>query len=206
MAYSDFTISKLKHDCGLTVVERQNIFAGVPDIDLPAGLEATLTRYLPLAQNMNTEKGRSEMLIAPMLFEVKFRNPDTVSIFSGIEFSVDPSAGLNGRCDFIVSRNPLQLALTAPVCMLMEAKKEDIVAGIPQCLAEMVAAQRFNRAEGIPDGPIYGVVTTGILWRFLRLDGTDATVDSVEYFIKTPGAIFGILNAMALGTLPNSVA
>ncbi len=202
MAYSDFTISKLQHDCGLTIVERPNLFSGVSEIDLPEDLAAKLIRCLPLARSMNTEKGRSELLIAPLLFEVKFRNPETISVFSGIDFSVDPAAGLNGRCDFILSRNPLQLALTAPVCMLMEAKKEDIIAGIPQCLAEMVAAQRFNRNEGIPDGPIYGVVTTGILWRFIRLDGTSAAVDRAEHFIETPKPIYSILTAMALGQIP----
>ncbi len=202
MAYSDFTISKLQHDIGLTIIERENLFSGVEEIELPEHLASTLIRYLPLSQNMNTEKGRSELLIAPVLIEMKLRHPDTISLFSGIEFSVDPSVGLNGRCDFILSRNPLQLALTAPVCMLMEAKKEDILAGIPQCLAEMVAAQRFNRAEGIPEWPIYGVVTTGILWRFLRLDGAKATVDNTEYFIRTPVPIFSILNAMVLGQIP----
>ena len=112
---------------------------------------------------------------------------------------MDAAAGLSGRCDYILARSPQQLALTAPACVLVEAKSENIVAGIPQCLAEMVAAQRFNAAEGSNRGPVHGAVTTGVLWRFLTLDGTRALVDDVEYPIQSPRRIFGILTHVALG-------
>lgn len=82
--------------------------------------------------------------------------------------------------------------------MLVEAKNENIVAGIPQCLAVMVAAQKFNRGQQLPETAVYGIVTTGVLWRFLILDGTTASVDSVEYPIQSTRKIFGILTAMTL--------
>jgi hypothetical protein len=160
-------------------------------------LADTLARYLPLAVNVNTEKARSELIIAPMLVEFKLLHRDRVSLFSGIEFTVDEAAGLKGRCDYILSGSPEQLALTAPLCVLVEAKNENIVAGIPQCLAEMVAAQKFNQAQGLA-GTVYGVVTTGLLWRFLKLDEAKAAVDIVEYPIQSPQRIFGILTAIAL--------
>jgi hypothetical protein len=151
-----------------------------------------------LAVNVNTEKARSELIIAPVLAEFKLLHRDRVSLFSGIEFTVDQAAGLNGRCDYILARSPEQLALTAPVCVFVEAKNENIVAGIPQCLAEMVAAQRFNAQQGLRESTVYGAVTTGMLWRFLRLDGTKASVDIVEYPIQSSRKIFGILTAIAL--------
>ena len=46
---------------------------------------------------------------------------------------------------------------------------------------------------------MYGVVTTGVLWRFLKLDGATARVDSVEYPIQSPRKIFGILTEIAMG-------
>src|SRR5438445_5541652 len=171
MAYSDFTLADLKQRFRLTVDESNNLFADTAEADLPAVLADTLARYLPLAVNVNTEKARSELVIAPVLIEFKLQYRDRISLFSGIEFTVDEAAGLKGRCDYILSRNPEQLALTAPLCVLVEAKNENIVAGIPQCLAEMVAAQKFNGQEKLPDAAVYGAVTTGILWRFLRLDG-----------------------------------
>ncbi len=198
MAYSDFTMATIRQRLGLTVTEGNDLFADVPEVDLPAGLGNTLARYLPLALNLNTEKARSELLIAPLLVELKLSHPDRLSLFSGIEFSVDPALGLTGRCDYILSRSPQQLALTAPACVLVEAKSENIVGGVPQCLAEMAAAQRFNAAEGTT-GVVYGAVTTGVLWRFLRLDGTQAWVDRVEYPIQSPRRVFGILSHIALG-------
>jgi len=198
MAYSDFTIADLKRRLQLVLDESGNLFADLPEVDLPPVLTATLARYLPLAVNLNTEKARSELVIAPVLVEFKLRHPERVSLFSGIEFNVDQAAGLNGRCDYILARGPEQLALDAPVCVLVEAKNENIVAGIPQCLAEMVAARRYNQRAGTPADAIYGVVTTGVLWRFLKLEGDRARIDTVEYSIQAPRKIFGILTAIAL--------
>lgn len=195
MSYSDFTLADVRDRLGITVAEGGDLFAAVGETALPGGLAETLGRYLPLALNLNTEKARSELLIAPLLVELKLRHADRLSLFSGIEFTVDPTLGLNGRCDYIIARSPQQLALTAPACVLVEAKSENIVGGIPQCLAEMAAAQRFNRDGGV----VYGAVTTGVLWRFLRLDGTHAHVDGVEYPIQSPRRVFGILSYIALG-------
>jgi hypothetical protein len=200
MAFRDFTLSDLKKKFGLTVTDGGDLFGHLPPVPFPLGLAAILDRYMPLAMNFATEKGRSELLIAPMLVEVRLNNPDRVSVFSGIDFNVDADAGLNGRCDFILARNPLQLELAAPACMLVEAKNENILAGVPQCLAEMIAAQRFNRAEGIELDRICGVVTTGLVWRFMTLTGTTAHVDGVEYTLDVREKIYGILTHIALGT------
>lgn len=199
MSYSDFTLLDLKRRFQLTVDEANDLFADVAEVDLPPRLSETLARYLPLALNLNTEKACSELLIAPLLAEFKLLHRDHISLFSGIEFNVDEEAGLKGRCDYILARSPQQLALTAPICVLEEAKKEDIVAGVPQCLAEMIAAQKFNAREGSPAKIVYGAVTTGILWRFLKLKGTNAAVDNVEYPIHASRKLFGILTAIALG-------
>ena len=198
MAYSDYTILDLKQRLGLTIAESADLFAATPEVELPPTLADTLARYLPLARNLNTDKARSALVIAPVLVEFKLRHRDRVSLFSGLEFSIDPALGRNGRCDFLLARGPEQLALVAPVCVVVEAKNENIIAGIPQALAEMVAARQFNERAGQPIDPIFGIVTTGMLWRFLKLEGTTAHVDAVEYPIQSPARIFGILTAIGL--------
>ena len=198
MAYSDFTISLIKQRFGLQIDQSSDLFGDVAEVALPARLADILHRYLPLALNLNTEKARSELLIAPMLIEFKLLHRECVSLFSGIEFNVDAEVGLKGRCDYILSRNAEQLELTSPICVLVEAKNENIVAGIPQCLAEMVAAQRFNAQNDQPESPVYGIVSTGLLWRFLQLRATTARVDAVEYPIQNAAKIFGILTRIAL--------
>lgn len=114
MAYRDFTLPELKRRFHLTVEETRNLFAETPEADLPRVLAATLARYLPLAVNVNTEKARSELVIAPILVEFKLLHQDRISLFSGIDFTVDEAAGLKGRCDYILARSPEQLALTTP--------------------------------------------------------------------------------------------
>lgn len=197
MAYADFTLPELKRKFGLTVSDTGDLFAAVRPVQPPAGLAATLARNLPLAVNLNNEKARSELVVSPLLVEFKFLHPDRVSLFSGVEFVVDRDAGLTGRCDFILARGPSQLILEAPVCVVVEAKNDDPGAGLPQCLAGMVAAQKFNARDGLT-GPVYGLVTTGVLWRFLRLDGPAAVVDPTEHPIHDLPKLFGILTAIAL--------
>lgn len=198
MAYSDFTLADLKQRFHITIEEARDLFADVAEVDLPSGLADTLARYYPLVMNINTEKARSELLIAPLLAEFKFLHRDRISLFSGIEFNVDEEAGLKGRCDFILARSPTQLILTAPVCVLVEAKNENIMAAIPQCLAEMIAAQKYNVQQKEPKETVFGVVTTGELWRFLALKNTNAAVDEMAYPIQFPAKIFGILTKIAL--------
>jgi hypothetical protein len=198
VAYSDFKLLEVQQKFGVTIEESTDLFHTVPESELPKTLSSILTRYLPLALNLNTEKARSELLIAPFLTEFKLLHADTISLFSGLEFNVNEAQGLKGRCDYILSSNSQQLVLTAPVCVLVEAKNENIVGGLGQCLAEMIAAQQFNLEQNHPKERVYGIVTTGIQWRFLQLERQVATVDSVEYSIQNPEKIFGILEHIVL--------
>jgi hypothetical protein len=201
MAYSEFSLADLRTKFHLQISEDADLFGQVPSVNLPLSLKILLERYLPLALKLTTEKSRSELLIAPFLVELKLEHADRLSFFSGVAFDVDHTEGLTGRCDYILSRSPSQLELQAPVCVLVEAKSENIIGGVAQCLAEMVAAQRFNTHHGQMLGPVYGVVSTGLLWRFLQLSGTDAAVDRVEYPIQQPDRIYSVLQAISLGTL-----
>ena len=58
------------------------------------------------------------------------------------------------------------------------------------------AAQKFHASQGRALPAVYGAVTTGILWRFLRLQGTVVAVDSTEHAIAQVEQIVGILVGM----------
>ena len=92
---------------------------------------------VPLALASNTGKSRSEMIIAPILIALRKYLNNQISLFSGIDFTVDSAQGLNGNCDFIISRSPELLIINAPVVTIVEAKKENINTGLGQCVAEM---------------------------------------------------------------------
>ncbi|NEP10091.1 MAG: hypothetical protein F6K14_07710 [Symploca sp. SIO2C1] len=193
MAYSDFTLDRVKKEFGLTLSDKVDIFADVPEYKCSESLAEILRENLPLALASNTEKSRSEMIIAPILIELRKQLQHQISLFSGIEFNIDSAKGLNGSCDFIISRSSELLLITAPVIAIVEAKKENINAGLGQCIAEMVASQLFNEREENKIETIYGVVTTGTNWRFLKLEGQVISIDLSEYYINNVNKILGIL-------------
>jgi len=146
-----------------------------------------------IATAISTEKARSEFLIAPILAEVRRLLNNKISLFSGNEFNVDATQGLQGFCDYIISNSQEQLFISAPVMFIFEAKKEDIIGGLGQCVAAMIAAQLFNQNQGNEVGRIYGSVTSGTNWKFLFLEETTVYIDSTEYYIKEVDKILGIL-------------
>ncbi|WP_089730100.1 hypothetical protein [Candidatus Thiosymbion oneisti] len=193
MSYTDFDLKKVKQELGVTLTEKQNVFSAVESIDISSALTEILAENIPLARAINTEKARSELIIANILVEVRKILEHKVSLFSGIEFDVDKEKGLNGVCDFIISASQEQLILSSPVITVVEAKNENIVGGLGQCIAEMVAASIFNKAEGNRVMRLYGVVTTGTAWKFMKMGGLDVVIDLDEYSIENSGKIVGIL-------------
>ncbi|PZO45161.1 MAG: hypothetical protein DCF19_01325 [Pseudanabaena frigida] len=197
MAYSDFDLKKVKQQLGINLIEKENLFADTKCSEITAYLKETLAENIPLARAINTEKARSELIIANVLVELRKKLDRKISLFSGIEFNVDKEKGLNGFCDFIVSASPEQLMLSSPIVAVVEAKNENIIGGLGQCIAEMVAAKIFNERENDESVKnIYGVVTTGTAWKFLTIDRNDVYIDLDEYSIENPSKIIGILLEM----------
>ncbi len=193
MAYSDFTLARVKTELGIEVVEDTRLFVGLAAGKCSDLLRQLLDRDGGLATLINTEKARSEFLIAPILADVRQQSAQTISLFSGSRFNVDEEKGLVGYCDFILSQSSEQIDIMAPVVTIVEAKNESVIGGLGQCIASMVAAQIFNQRAGIERDDIYGAVTSGTNWRFLKLVGSRVWVDDREYFINEVDQILGIL-------------
>jgi hypothetical protein len=193
MLYSDFTLSKFKKDFNIRIYEESDLFAKVEPIQISDTLTTTLEETTELALAINTEKARSEMILTPILLEIRRRANYQISLFSGTDFNVAPEKGLNGFCDFIISRSQQQLTINAPVMIIIEAKNENIKGGLGQCAAAMLAAQLFNQQEGNEITTIYGAVTTGDIWKFLKLENADIFIDLNNYYLNEINKIFGIL-------------
>lgn len=193
MSYSDFTLETVRKKLHLTIDEKVDIFADVLELQPSDLLTNTLNYNLPLALAINTEKARSELIIAPILVEIRRRFESQVSLFSGVDFNIEVSLGLNGVCDFLLGSSSEQLFVSAPVVAIVEAKKENLNGGLGQCIAEMFAAKIFNEREGNEITTIYGAVTTGNIWKFVRLTDLTVEIDLREYFIDRLNKILGIL-------------
>jgi hypothetical protein len=64
----------------------------------------------------------------------------------------------------------------------------------------MVAAQIFNEREGNEIPVIYGTVTSGTNWKFLKLKGKVVEIDLVEYYLTDVNKILGILASGVRGS------
>lgn len=174
--------------------ESENLFVDIQPLAIGDYLKQTLKRNLSIANAINTEKARSELLIAPILLEIRQLFHEQVGFFSGTEFNVDAEVGLNGFCDFLLTASSEIYEISCPVITIVEAKNENIKGGLGQCIAEMVAAQHFN-ARSDKNFPVYGVVTTGMIWKFLRLEEKTLWIDQEDYFIKEISKLLGILSS-----------
>lgn len=193
MAYNEFDLDRVQRAFSLDLNDREDLFAWVPPIAESPSLRSHLDENVPLALNVNTERIRSEIIIAPVLLEVRRLMGRRIGFFSGVEFNVSREQGLSGYCDFILSRSLHQVILSTPIVTIVEAKKEDIIGGLGQFAAEMVAARLFNEQRGETPQPIYGAVTSGTNWRFLKLDSRTIFVDWPEYVLEPVGKILAIL-------------
>jgi hypothetical protein len=93
-------------------------------------------------------KARAEFIVAPILLEVREQLHETISIYSGVRFDVSPEEGVY---DFLITKSPPLPAVQTPVIVLVEAKKNGLEEGLGQCGAEMLAAQRVNLGDNLPN-------------------------------------------------------
>jgi hypothetical protein len=194
MSYSDFkTIDDILAKFDVTVTSSESLFKTTSEVPVSPELVKMLDLTVSLALNINTEKARSELIIAPVLVEVWRQLDRKISLFSGVDFSVDESRNLNGYCDFLISDSPDQAYLQTPVICIVEAKNDNIKSGYAQCMAEMLAAQFYNAKKSHVVPYILGVVTTGSNWKFLKLEQTHFSIDFDEYMVVQVNKIVGIL-------------
>ncbi len=60
--------------------------------------------------------------------------------------------------------------------VLLEAKKNDIEVGLGQCASQLLGARLYNEKEGMAVSSVYGCVTTGTAWQFLKLAGNELLI------------------------------
>jgi hypothetical protein len=199
MGYGDFTLDYVIAQFGLELVQRP-LFEKVQPIEPSPWLSDTLDTGQAIA--FYSEKSRSEFIVAPVLLACQKMVHAECCVYSGVRLDVDSQRGLTGQCDFVVSRTSPTPILRAPLLVIVEAKRNDIEEGLGQCAAQMIAARLFNENHKVPLDRVYGCVTTGEAWQFLRLQELALVVDSDRYYLLQIAEILGILMAIIRGTAP----
>jgi hypothetical protein len=188
-----FTLDRVRTDFGITIVTPLDLFGHIPPVPPDPAVLTLINRYRGLAAAIGTEKAKSELIIAPLLGEAWRVGADRLSLLSGVTFNVDPAADLTGVCDFILGYGPQLDFVTNPVLMITEAKNDNVMGGLGQCAAAMVGAQRFNQGRNPQVSDVYGCVSNGAEWKFLRLRGTTLDIDLTSYLIDQPDRILGVI-------------
>jgi hypothetical protein len=170
-------------------VRKANLFTKIDLVEpsklLKDVLKINLTR--PLA----TEKAKSELIIVPILNELAVINNDIFTFFSGYNFDIDKTRGLKGHCDFLLSMEVNSPIIEAPVISIVEAKNADFELGIPQCIAQMYAAQLFNQRKQNAVNTIYGIVTIGNAWNFIKLEDSTVYIDNDIFYLNELSRLLG---------------
>ncbi|MBF0100911.1 MAG: hypothetical protein HQK77_08395 [Desulfobacterales bacterium] len=192
MAYSDFkTLEQIHKELGIVIQAENELYTHIEPVVLTQWFRDTMNISYTKAIRINTENSRQALIVDHVLLELTHHT--TISFFLENAFNVDTQKGLTGNPDSIISKSDNQLYITAPVVVLVEAKKSDLGSGLAQCIAEMEGARIFNEQHEMHISPIYGVVTDGVLWQFLSLRNNIATIDSALYHFGDGSKIVGIL-------------
>ncbi len=189
MAYTSFTLEDLENDFGVKnkIVE---LFSEIKTLNPSERLKADLEEAAELPKR--TEKSKSELIVSPILKEMRRRNDKFFTIYSGENLNADIERGLNGECDFIIAKDIGSFEVNYPILQVVEAKRHDLDVGVSQCAAQMIGARIFNERKKRQTPIIYGCVTTGDDWIFLKLEGDNIFVDTKKYYLSEIENILGV--------------
>jgi hypothetical protein len=140
-----------------------------------------------------SENAICENLISPILTIVAKRH--NLPVWSHLRLDVSEAEGLVGIPDFIIApASNIGTTFKNPIICVSEAKQENFNEGWGQTVAEMVAAQKFNNNQ---DLEIFGIVTTGNIWQFGKLENSRLTLEVVAYSaVENLQQLLNILNWM----------
>ncbi len=193
MAYKDFTLESIESKFGVTNRVETLVF----DIK-PIQPSVILKAELDIASKLpkRSEKSRSENIVSPVLKEVWRNNENFFTIYSGEILDADKKEGLYGECDFIITKTTQSISINLPILTIVEAKKNDLDLGIPQCGAQLIGAQVFNNIRKRDLPAIYGCVTTGDDWIFMKLVNKELLVDLHVYDLKEIEIVLGVFQGI----------
>ena len=189
MEYSDFTLNKIREQFGIEN-QRTRILQKFTPLEPSATLKEALQEVEELP--IRSEKAKSEWIVVPILKELRKRNDKFFTIYSGDTLVGDEVSGLKGECDFILAKDTGTFDINFPIIQIVEAKKNDVEIGVPQCAAQLIGASLYNKKKGVDLDIIYGCVTTGNEWLFMLLEKYCIKINSKLYYLNEVENVLGI--------------
>ncbi len=168
MAFTDYknlTILKAKHP--QIIVNSENFIPELPEKEVKISLKEDIAFNLEAYRS--NEFYACEALVSPILryvWQNMYFKDINMWTHQGIKYDDD----LVGVPDFMFTHLDQKQyeILSYPIITTVEAKADNFVEGWAQCIAQMLACQKLNTK---PNVIIYGIVTTGKVWEFGKLEG-----------------------------------
>lgn len=191
MAYNKFSYKTVEEKLGISLRYDDVFFRKAT----PLAPDPLLLKLLTPSLNfpLNTEQARREWIIVNVFREWIQLSGNAITIYAAEVFDVEPTLGLTGEADYIITLGRGSINVNDPIIAVAEAKHEKLLTGIGQCIAEMYASRLFNERKGKPTHRTFGVVTTGLLWGFLVMEENQVKMDTREYTLDALDEILGIL-------------
>lgn len=190
MAFSDFKSVEQVLEKYPLILKREKFLPDV-HLELPPWFLDNLNFALRRQAAQESEIFFRESIIFPFLQQA-WKRHQKLKLWLNVPLFY--SSELAGEPDYLVSLWPegvISKLVNQPLLAVMEAKKQDFEGGWAQCLAAMIACQKINSTTPLT---IYGIVTTGLTWRFGKLENNVFTEDLLSYSIDTPEKAFGLLD------------
>jgi len=190
MAFKDFTSTNKVKQYKNDLIISSDVFLpkDMENISYSSDLEDEI--LFNLKSYKPNEAYANHFLIAPIINQI-WRKHQKLNVWTEQFIKIDEK--LNGRPDYLISpvnKNQYTI-LSLPIVVLVEAKQDNFTAGWGQCLAEMVACQQLNKSENVI---IHGIVATGQVWEFGKLDKLDFVRNSISYNISNLQQTLNIVN------------
>lgn len=156
-----FEASELAQEFGYSLTRKMLNLPQFPDeLDRLGELRDRIEEVLPFVPLTN-ELARREILISRVVTELIHYTQAELRI----EYNLKVSNWLQGNLDYLLRVKSVNQLL------VIEAKYEDLTRGFTQLVAELVALDQWSGSTTLDQQPILiGVVSTGTIWQFGRLD------------------------------------
>ena len=153
-------IEDILAELGYSFIKEKIILPKNPNIlTFITELKQKIISFLPLI-SLNNETTRRETLVSPLLLEIISYCKCQLKI----EYPINVNNWLKGNLDYLL-RSQQSL-------LIIEAKNDDITRGFTQLAVELIALSEIEENQSI----FYGIVTTGEIWRFGKLDVTNKQI------------------------------
>lgn len=189
MSYKEFTLDRIRQTFGIEN-RRMPILLNFEPLEASENLLTALKEVEELP--IRSEKAKSEWIVVPILKELRNRNDKFFTIYSGDTLNADEDKGLKGECDFILAKDTGTFDINYPIIQIVEAKKNDVEIGVPQCAAQLIGAKIYNKKKGVELNNIYGCVTTGNEWLFMQLEGDCVKINTKIFYLNEINNVLGV--------------